>query len=420
MMPNNDSCVNVYYDTDTNIENTSLDHINTGSSHTDTKPIIDEKPEYLKWYEDSQLESQLDIEISDCTPPPITNIYEHLYQIPPSDDTDLPLAAISDKDSIWDAQRYRTELVGDIYSYNAEFERYAERMTDCSTFLAYGFDDDGLRLKNANFCRIRHCPVCQWRRSMLWKSNMYVAYEEIKEQYPKGRWLFLTLTVRNCKITDLRETLKHMNKSWDRLVKRKAFYSVVDGWIRTTEVTRPKKKKDKKSDPDVICPIFGNTHAHPHFHIMLFVKPSYFSTGYMDNEKWSDLWGDVLRFDYSPVVHIKKVTPNKKKGQTKEDAIKSAVMETLKYSVKPDDMIGDGSKKANDWFYELTRQTFKLRFIASGGVLKNALKKDEDISNDDLINTNQDEEDGTTDDRRLVFTYKKVVHKYLYNPHFNQ
>ena len=372
------------------------------------------KPAYQKWYESTQIDTHDDI------PPPITNIYEHLYQIPPSDDTDLSLAAISDKDSIWDNQRHRTELVGDIYSYNAEFERYAERMADCSTFLAYGFNDDGLKLKNANFCRVRHCPVCQWRRSMLWKSNMYIAYEEIKEQYPKGRWLFLTLTVRNCEITDLRETLKHMNKSWDRLVKRKAFYSVVDGWIRTTEVTRPKQKKKKKSDPDVICPVFGNTHAHPHFHVMLFVKPSYFSTGYMSQQKWSELWGDVLRVDYQPMVDIRKVKPNQKKGQTEEDAIKSAVMETLKYSVKPDDMVGDGSKKANDWFYELTRQTFKLRFVASGGVLKNALKRDDDITNDDLINTNQDEEDTNTDDRRLMFTYKKVVHKYLYNPHFNQ
>lgn len=372
------------------------------------------KPAYQKWYESTQIDTHDDI------PPPITNIYEHLYQIPPSDDTDLPLAAISDKDSVWDTQRHRTELVGDIYSYNAEFERYAERMADCSTFLAYGFSDDGLKLKNANFCRVRHCPVCQWRRSMLWKSNMYIAYEEIKEQYPKGRWLFLTLTVRNCEITDLRETLKHMNKSWDRLVKRKAFYSVVDGWIRTTEVTRPKQKKKKKSDPDVICPVFGNTHAHPHFHVMLFVKPSYFSTGYMSQQKWSELWGDVLRVDYQPMVDIRKVKPNQKKGQTEEDAIKSAVMETLKYSVKPDDMVGDGSKKANDWFYELTRQTFKLRFVASGGVLKNALKRDDDITNDDLINTNQDEEDTNTDDRRLMFTYKKVVHKYLYNPHFNQ
>lgn len=384
---------------------------------TDTKrnsEVIQQTPVYQKWYEQSLLKAP------DVVPPPITNIYEHLYQIPPSDDTDLPLADVSDKDSIWDEQRYKTEQVGDIYGYNAEFERYAERMTDCSTFLAYGFSDDGLKLKHANFCRVRHCPVCQWRRSMLWKSNMYVAYKEIKEQYPTHRWLFLTLTVKNCEITDLRETLRHMNKSWTRLKDRKEFLSVVDGWIRTTEVTRPKKKKTKKSDPDVICPVFGNTHAHPHFHVMLLVKPSFFSHGYIKQQRWSELWQSALRVDYQPIVDIRTVKPNKKKGQTEEDAIKSAVMETLKYSVKPDDMIGDGSRKANEWFYELTKQTFKLRFVSSGGALKDALKSDDDITNDDLINTNQDDDESEIDDRRLVFTYKKVVHKYLYNPHFNQ
>lgn len=369
---------------------------------------------YQIWYEEQQQA------ISEDIPPPITNIYEHLYQIPPSDDTKLPLSAVSEKDSIWDKQRHRTEIVGDIYSYNAEFERYAERMNDCSTFLAYGFNDSGLKLKHANFCRVRHCPVCQWRRSLLWKSNMYVAYEEIKAQYPTHRWLFLTLTLKNPRIEDLRETLQHMNKSWQRLIKRKEFMTAVDGWIRTTEVTRPKKKKNKKSDPDVICPIFGNTHAHPHFHVMLLVKPSYFSHGYIKQEKWSELWQDVLRVDYMPVVDIRAIKAKKKIQQTEDEAIKSAIMETLKYAVKPDDMLGDGSRAANEWFYELTKQTFKLRFVASGGALKDALKRDEDITDADLINTNLDDDESETDDRRLVFTYKKVKHQYLYSPRFNQ
>lgn len=414
IMPNLNIPVNTkggYIGTNTNVFYPIETLIFPKAPYTNTKY----KPAYLRWYEGK--EENIPKEIV-----PITNVFEHLYQIPPSDDTELPLSDISDKDSIWDAQRHKTEQVGDIYGYNAEFERYNERMVDCSTFLAYGFNDNGLKLKNANFCRVRHCPVCQWRRSLLWKSNMYIAYEEIKEQYPKGKWLFLTLTVRNPFIGDLRETLKHMNKSWDRLVKRKAFHGYVDGWIRTTEVTRPKKPKKKKTDPDVICPIKGNTYAHPHFHVMLFVKPSYFSTGYMSQKKWTELWRDVLRIDYQPIVDIREVKPKIKNGvlQTEEEAIKSAVMETLKYSVKPDDMMGDGSKAANEWFYELTRQTFKLRFVASGGVLKNAFKRDEDITNDDLINTNQDEEDTNTDSRRLMFTYKKSIHKYLYNPHLNQ
>lgn len=355
------------------------------------------KPAYLVWYE-SRLSNAPEV-IS----PPISNIYEHLYQIPLPDGTEMPLADVSDKDSIWDDQRYKTELVGDIYGYNAEFERYAERMNDCSSFLAYGFNSNGIKLKNANFCRVRHCPVCQWRRSLLWKSNMYVVYDEVKHSYPTHRWLFLTLTVRNCEITDLRQTLQHMNESWRRLIKRAPFLKVVDGWIKTTEVT---KGKDGS--------------AHPHFHVMLLVKPSYFAKSYIKQADWAKLWGAVLKVDYLPIVDVRTVKPKKNTEQTLDDAIKGAIMETLKYAVKPDDMIGDGSEKDNAWFYELTRQSFKLRFVASGGVLKNALKHDDDITDNDLINTNQDEEKSETDDRRLVFTYKKKVHKYLYNPRFNQ
>lgn len=348
--------------------------------------------------------------------PSIDNIFEYIYQIPPEFAPELPLSEISPKDSLWDTQRHKTAIVSDIYGYEPEFERYHERMEDCSSFLSYGFNDDNIKLKNANFCRVRHCPVCQWRRSLLWKSNMYVAYEEIAQKYPKGRWLFLTLTVRNCEIGELRETLQHMNQSWQRLIKRKQFASVVDGWIRTTEVTRPKKS----GSHDVICPIRGNTHAHPHFHVMLFVKPSYFKgQSYLSQKKWSELWQSVLRVDYMPIVDIRAVRA--KKNQTKEEAIKSAVIETLKYSVKPDDMMGDCSRDANEWFYELTRQTFKLRFVASGGVLKNALKRDDDITDDDMINTGNDDEDSeNTDDRRLVFTYYKTKHQYLYNPTYNQ
>ena len=49
--------------------------------------------------------------------------------------------------------------------------------------------------------------------------------------------MFLTLTVRNCAIEELGETLSRMNTAFQRLKDRKEFRPV-QGWIRTTEVTR--------------------------------------------------------------------------------------------------------------------------------------------------------------------------------------
>ena len=97
---------------------------------------------------------------------------------------------------------------------------------------------------------------------------MFQQLPNIQERFPTHRWVFLTLTVKNPPVTELRDTLKHMNDSWKRLIETKRFKSGVAGFLRTTEVTRG-------NDGDMM--------AHPHFHALLLVKPSYFKgQGYIN------------------------------------------------------------------------------------------------------------------------------------------
>lgn len=336
-----------------------------------------------------------------------TQIFEYIYENHPPKGVDLPLATVSDRDSVWDTHRNDTAAVGDIYAQCDEFERYSERMSDCSGYLLFGIGESGLVLKQANFCRVRYCPVCQWRKSLYWKAMMYQKYEQLRKEYPNHRFILLTLTLENPPITELRDTLQYMNKAWQRLIKRKQF-GVVDGWIRTTEVTRDTQRP--------------NTHAHPHFHCLLMVKPSYFGKNYLKQMDWVRLWQSCLKVDYLPNVDIRVV---KSKGKAKgepmnSDDVKAGVVETLKYAVKPADIIGDGSgsQASNEWFYELTRQTHRLRFVATGGALKDILK-DDDISDKDMITPVGTEEEAT-DKRRLNFTYYKRKRSYIYNPRFNE
>lgn len=334
-----------------------------------------------------------------------TQVFEYIYDNHPPQDLDLPLATVSERDSVWDTHRNDTATVGDIYALNEEFKRYGERMGACSGYLKFGIGESGLVLKEASFCRVRYCPVCQWRKSLYWKAMMYQKYEQLRQEYPTHRFIMLTLTLENPPIGELRSTLQHMNKAWQRLIKRKEF-SVVDGWIRTTEVTRDQERP--------------NTHAHPHFHVLLMVKPSYFGKGYLKQMDWVRLWASVLQVNYLPNVDVRAV---KKKGKAKgepmtDDDIKSGVVETLKYAVKPADIMGDSSKASNEWFYELTRQTHKLRFVATGGALKDILK-DDDISDNEMI-APADNDEQTTDEKRLNFTYYKNKKGYMYNPKFNE
>ncbi|MGP9669523.1 MULTISPECIES: protein rep [unclassified Psychrobacter] len=350
---------------------------------------------------------------------PSAELIDFLYDNDLPEGVDVSLASLSARDSVWDTHRLHTSYVSKIYALNSEFERYSERMDECSGFLKFGYnEDDGLVLKQAGFCRVRHCTTCQWRKTLLWKALMYQAYDRIIQTHPTHRFIFLTLTLKNPPIDDLRETLQHMNKSWQRLIKRKEFMAAVKGWVRTTEVTRPKDPKDKDKKYKRVCPITGNTHAHPHFHVILMVDPSYFGRNYIKRQRWQELWADCLRIDYMPQVDIRTVKP--KKGAD-DDGMRGAIAETLKYATKPDDITHDAENpRSRDWFYELTRQTYRLRFVATGGLLKDALKQDDDITNEDMIDTGNDDETTETDDRRLNFTFYESKGGYMYNPNHNE
>lgn len=340
--------------------------------------------------------------------PNCDKVYDNLYNLKTAEN--IGLSTVSERDKIWDNHRFQAELIENIYRMDIDLVKYAERIGGCSGFLEFGWNDNGLQLKRSMFCRVRYCPVCQWRRSLLWKAMMYQAFDVLKDEYPKHRFLFLTLTVKNCCIDDLRSIIKTMNDAFKKMTKRTE-WKTVDGWIRTIEVTRDKTKP--------------NTHAHPHFHCILMVKPSYFKgNNYLSHEKWVALWRDVMQLNYNPVVDVRVVKPKKNQGQDDyKNAIRSAVAETLKYSVKPSDILHgiDDPNPVNaiasvKWFHKLTHQTHRLRFVATGGLLKNALKPTDKITNEDLILSSGDQ---ITDERRLYFTYRTTQHRYIYNPKNN-
>ena len=311
------------------------------------------------------------------------------------------LTDYSPKDAPWDVHRSEAQRVERIYADSLAFIRYAERMHECSELLLFAEIPDpetgelAFRLREAHFCRVRHCPVCQWRRSLMWYARFQKALPEILRSYPTARWIFLTLTVRNCSIKELRQTLSDMNRAWGRLVKRSEFRPVL-GWIRTTEVT---KGKDGS--------------AHPHFHTLLMVPHSMVSgKHYVKQARWVELWKECLRVDYTPVVDI-RVVRSKRPSEGENDsyigAVADAAKETLKYAVKPADMFDDP-----EWFLELTRQVHNLRFIATGGALKDALREDEETEEDLILA--DDPADAPDDGSRIAFNWRRHERRYRRYP----
>ena len=262
-------------------------------------------------------------------------------------DSQPALADLSPRDKPWDKHRGNADKVAALYA-GSEFQDYSSRVTFCAEFLKFGLvpdDDESLKLKlrAARFCRVRHCPVCQWRRSLMWKAKAYKVLPKIVEAYPTHRWLFLTLTQKNVPITQLRETLQHMNRSFQRLSQLKAWPAV--GWLRSTEVTRGKDGS-----------------AHPHFHCLLMVRPGYFGKNYIKQDEWVGMWRKSMRLDYNPILDVQAI----KKGSQPMQL----VPELLKYCTKESDLVAD-----REWFLELTRQMQKMKCVTTGGVLKEYLQE---------------------------------------------
>jgi plasmid rolling circle replication initiator protein Rep len=303
------------------------------------------------------------------------------------------LSDISPADKPWDIRRVQSDELAKIYG-SIGYDRYAERIGECSQLLTYALKatDDGdvkLKLREARFCRVRHCMVCQWRRELMWRARFFKALPEIQAKYPTGRWIFVTLTVRNCELTNLRVTLNWMNVAWHKFIKRKEFPAL--GFIKSVEVTR-------RADGT----------AHPHFHCLMFVPSGYFSKGYISHAKWVSLWQSCLKTDYPPILNVKvvksKTTTSNDVQDSSNQAMVQAVCETLKYAVKPSDLLADP-----DWLGELTKQLQKTRAISIGGCLKEFFSEDDP---EDLINGEIQEEEKSADEIFLLFDWSTIVRRY--------
>jgi plasmid rolling circle replication initiator protein Rep len=222
---------------------------------------------------------------------------------------------------------------------------------------------------------------------LCWQAKVYQALPRLVKDYPRVRFLFMTLTIRNCPVGELRRTLDVLRRGWEKMTKLGRWPAI--GWVRAVEITRGKDGS-----------------AHPHYHCLLMVHPVYFMNGYIHQREWSELWQRCLGVNYQPVVAIRVVVPDHKPGRRRMPApcdIWGAVVEILKYSVKPSDMVKD-----HKWFLTLVDQVWKTKAVVIGGVFRRYIKErgPEDLTSE------PGEEPSAEEAERLYFGWKREVRKY--------
>lgn len=245
------------------------------------------------------------------------------------------------------------------------FRNESEKVRECGNYLEFALKqnlqtaEQKKKLAGANFCKNRFCPMCNWRRTRNIAGQLKEAFTEIQKKEEIAT-LFLTLTIKNPQVQNLKETIAKMNRSFNQMTKTKAFKSAVKGYFKSIEILGDKTPKGE---------------AHPHFHILLVVDKKYFSSkNYLNQKQWTEMWKKALGVEYIPTVDIRRI---KAKNDRWSDT-DSAITETVKYAVKHTDL----AKRSGEDFYYLYTQTKGLRFFSAGGILKehlNLIKADEDL-----------------------------------------
>lgn len=240
------------------------------------------------------------------------------------------------------------------------------RVETCGSYLEFHrYTTNELRLSSANFCKVRLCPLCGWRR----QRKIFAQVSKVMDLACESKeysFLFLTLTVKNVEGEALASQLNQMFKSYDRLCKHRKFKRSVKGWFRALEITRNSKTGE----------------YHPHFHVILMVEKQYFKKSelYICHDEWKSYWKESLDVDYDPRVDVRKFRASSKKSMAK------SVSEAAKYTVKDSDYIVESNPDLTDEVVSVLDPCLRgRRLVAFGGELKKLHKQ---LNLDDAIDGN--------------------------------
>ena len=331
------------------------------------------------------------------------------------------------KERPWRTHKVENQTVEECYRRLADgsseseyWEKRADRLHDCGVHLWFNVYSDGnggemMKVKHAESCCVRLCPLCTWRRSIKIQAHTRKILESMQAE-KEYEYILVTLTVPNVTGSELSDKISDMMKAWNIFDKYKKFTKAVRGWYRGLEVTHNLqkykfkyiKKNGKKQRVTIVDdngrPIPNPSYDtyHPHFHCIFAVNPSYFnSRDYIKRDEWLALWQKAMKDPTITQVDVRKVKPKKtdNTGACFADMIISAVCEVAKYTVKSGDYVlpwdWDMSCKSVE---VLDKALANRRLVAYGGIMKDWHKK---LNLDDEIDGNLIE-DGETPNGEVI------------------
>lgn len=300
------------------------------------------------------------------------------------------------KERPWKIHKQENLRLVELYKMSKERNLISDsRLHDlehCADTLVFLQNAEGKKkLKTANFCRMRLCPICQWRRSLKMFGQVQTITDKILERDKSTRFLFATFTVKNVDAENLETCINILNNKFLYLVSKNKTFAPAKklkqnllGYLKAVEVTYNTKDKT----------------YHPHLHVIFAVKSTFFknSSNYMTKKEWIELWQKALNVDYKPQTDIRVIKTNTGK----------AVAEVAKYPVKTAPILSLNDDEAVEVLKTLTLSLNKKRFVSYGGIFKTIKQelKLQDVETDkDLVNTDIEQQERFNAVTAVLFKY---------------
>ncbi len=307
------------------------------------------------------------------------------------------------KDNRWDLRKTQSTEINEIMIALNVPESKTQKFGVCAEVLLFAIStDDKKKLRNAWFCKDKLCPVCQWRRSLKMGYYNQQIIKQITLADVNGKYVFLTLTVKNCKGEDLKSTIQMILKGFDRMFRRAVFKKNVLGFIRSLEVTYNEKTRE----------------FHPHLHVLILMDKNYWSFKNVNGRRklepllshsdFVNIWQQSCKLDYKPNVDIRAVKRRKGRG----DTLEKAVMEVSKYAFKPIDIKNLSDYDKRYVISSLIVGLNRVRQVGYGGIFKDILKKLNDDEENLTVISNADDDEFVAD--RFAFSAYSYKRKKYY------
>jgi len=164
--------------------------------------------------------------------------------------------------------------------------KLAQRVEECADIVKFKECANGfLAFKSARFCRVRGCPMCEWRRSRRVAKMVANAVKNF-EGKPSNNWQQITLSIHPVPVCELSHAIDELCDGFSRLSRLKIWK--IKGGFRFIHLQWMENMVQPSIQFLGLCPA-GMT-----------------GKNYISRDKWTRLWAQSIRLESVPGVDTQK------------------------------------------------------------------------------------------------------------------